>query len=510
MTMMDKLRKPGRGKTITAYILFGSICVVFIFFGIVPHQMGFQQGGAAAVINKTHVSMADFTRQVQNLERQYSQQFQMLPEAQRQSQMTFLKKHALEQLIDSEVVYQAALRQGFVASDEEVRDYIAQIPAFQENGRFKRDNYTQYMQAMGLSAGQFEERIRKDIIVEKLREVFVASFEPVQGEEPLSQALASSKLDLEFVNFDQKRLENSIPVDEKEIAAFLADPQRLAEAKTHYDSIQSQFARPEEVRARHILFTRDAKKAETDTEVLKRLEDVRKTLKPENFAEVAKTASADPGSASQGGDLGYFSRGRMDKAFEEAVFKLEKGTVSAPVKTPFGYHLIMVEDKKPAMTKSFEEVKSEVAASLISRSRLQVQMDHLKALLKEGKTAEVSELFKKWNWKWESTGPFTLASGYIPKLGPGKDFLHAVSQHPQVGQLTPTVIEVGGEYYILRLKNLELAQGKLKPDPKADLNGMGLDNNPKFASIRRANEAFSNWVESEKKSAHIKRNANIL
>lgn len=85
--MFEKIRKPGRGKAITAYVIFGAICLVFVFFGIAPTQLGFQRGGAAAIINNHQISQAEYQRRVEAMERQYGQQLQALPEAQRQLQM---------------------------------------------------------------------------------------------------------------------------------------------------------------------------------------------------------------------------------------------------------------------------------------------------------------------------------------------------------------------------------------------------------------------------------------
>ncbi|MCB0412489.1 MAG: SurA N-terminal domain-containing protein, partial [Bdellovibrionales bacterium] len=340
--MFEKVRKPGKGKTYTAYAIFGAICLVFVFFGVVPNQMGLQQGGSAAVVNNVRVSILDYSRQAEMLERQYSQQLQMLPEAQRQVQSLRLRQEALEQLIDAELVYQAAKDQGIVASDDEVRNYILNIPAFNDGGMFQRDTYKQYLKNVNSTPGQFEDRIRKDIIIDKWRRLFLVSVQPVEGETELDKSLNESKLNVSYIKFDQKKLQQSIKVSSEEVNQFLANPDNLKKAEEHFESIKSQFSKPEEVRARHILISGEPGKEVSDEKLKAEVKKVEERLKTEDFAKVAKEVSKDPGSAEKGGDLGYFSKGRMTPEFEKAAFSLEPGKISPPIKTEYGDHILRV------------------------------------------------------------------------------------------------------------------------------------------------------------------------
>lgn len=145
------------------------------------------------------------------------------------------------------------------------------------------------------------------------------------------------------------------------------EPPTDADAKAFYEANLARYQQPEQVRARHILLkvekdTDDAKKAELKA----KLEGFKTELaKPDGpaFEELAKEHSACPSSA-QGGDLGYFGRGRMVPAFDKVAFDLEPGTVSGIVESEFGYHLIKVEEKKAAATRPFEEVKPMILANL--------------------------------------------------------------------------------------------------------------------------------------------------
>lgn len=123
------------------------------------------------------------------------------------------------------------------------------------------------------------------------------------------------------------------------------------ELRAYYDENKDQYTEPEQVKARHILVEDE----ETAKSILKQLQT------GEDFAEIAKEKSTDPGSKDKGGDLGFFERGMMDPSFEEAAFSLGIGETSPPVKSMFGYHIIRVEDKKLERLLPFDEVRDDVA-----------------------------------------------------------------------------------------------------------------------------------------------------
>jgi peptidyl-prolyl cis-trans isomerase C len=129
-----------------------------------------------------------------------------------------------------------------------------------------------------------------------------------------------------------------------------------AYARTTYNANQDKYGEPAQVRASHILI----RSGETNARE-KLLEIHAQIKKGADFAEMAKSRSQDPGSAIKGGDLGYFSRGRMIKPFEDVVFAMNnKGQMSEVFESPFGFHIIQLTDKKPAGVKMFSEVKDQL------------------------------------------------------------------------------------------------------------------------------------------------------
>ncbi len=164
------------------------------------------------------------------------------------------------------------------------------------------------------------------------------------------------------------------------------------ELKEYYEKHKSEFMQPEQVRARHILIKvpAGADKKKWD-EARKKALDIRaRLLKGESFAKLAQKYSDDPGSKARGGDLGYFGKGRMVPEFEKAAFSLKKGEISQPVKTTFGYHIIKVEDKKPARQRSFKEVEQQIRQKLLRQKQMKLR-DELIAKLKKKFPVKVNE-----------------------------------------------------------------------------------------------------------------------
>ncbi|MDX2079359.1 MAG: peptidylprolyl isomerase [Terrimicrobiaceae bacterium] len=154
------------------------------------------------------------------------------------------------------------------------------------------------------------------------------------------------------------------------------------DAQKFYDSNKEEFENPETVKASHILFMVDE---DATPETVKEKEDAAKAAlarakKGEDFSALAKELSEEPGAKETGGDLGFFSKDRMVPEFADAAFSQKTGEVGGPIRTQFGWHVIKVEDKKPAGTTPFDEVKDQINAFLKSSKQREAVQAVLKSL----------------------------------------------------------------------------------------------------------------------------------
>ncbi len=158
-----------------------------------------------------------------------------------------------------------------------------------------------------------------------------------------------------------------------------------AEARKYYQENKAQFSQPERIKARHILIAvEDPASADSKKAAREKAEKILARVRAgEDFAELAKKYSDDPGSREKGGDLGFFSRGQMIEPFEKAAFSLKVGEISGLVESPFGYHIIKLEERQPAQTTPYEKVKEQVREKALEAKRESVLEAYLQQLRKK-------------------------------------------------------------------------------------------------------------------------------
>lgn len=495
--MLERVRKPSRAKGMLAYLIFGAIIVVFIGFGVRPDRLGNEAAGVAAVVNQNQISLADFRGRLQMLENQFKGQMDQIPPQQREEINQRIRTRAMEDLIQFEVLVQAAKSRGLYVSDEEIRDVIVEIPAFQEEKRFKRQLYEAYLSQQGMKAGQFEEKIRRDLMVQKLQTVFQESLKSTALEQQLDRRSKGFKMNLEVASFSPEELAKKLPVSTAEVQAYLANAESAAKVKKFYDDNPGQFAEQEEVRARHILISIDRSKPTSEAEAKAKIESLSEKAKTEDFAKLASQNSDDPGSKVKGGDLGYFGRGRMVPEFETAAFGAEVGKIVGPIKSDFGYHLIKVEDHKAARTKSFDEVKGEIAKTELAKTKVSAVEARLNQLVSERSEAQIRKELKTLGVAWVETGDFALDAAHIPKLEDPDKAIAAVLKSGAKSGLVPETVNLAGHTAILIVKSFKEGAAK----DVIDIESM---------SSNKHYDAFQLWAKSAFEQARVQRNQKVI
>ncbi len=308
-----------------------------------------------------------------------------------------MRAQVLDQMIRDNLLLQVSHDMGLRASNQELRIAIMSNPAFQKDGRFDNATYERQLELQGMRPPQFEDNLRQRIVSSQLARAVVAS-ELVTNKE-LEQAirLQGQQRKVSYVLVPKDRFKTEGKVSDEKIESYYQANQSLFkvpervklqylvlnadsstpaenpsddELRQLYESEIDRFQQPERRDVRHILITVDPKADAAAAEAAKaRIIEIRKRIESgEDFAKVAKEVSQDPGSAAQGGDLGFIEKGLMDPAFDQAAFSLKQGEVSEPVRTQFGYHLLEVTKIEPSKVKPFEEVKDQLAARAKKRN----------------------------------------------------------------------------------------------------------------------------------------------
>jgi peptidyl-prolyl cis-trans isomerase D len=386
VTMLDRMR---RHQSWLKWIL-GIVVIAFIFIYVPaflkPHGVGATPDDAIATVDGRPVLVSTYQRvynqQVQALRNAYGEQFndQML-------QQFGMGQRILQQLLDDEAMQAEARRLGIRVSDEEIKQRIMTIPAFQVNGQFMgSERYQLFLKSQRppMQASEFENEIRRQLIGEKLQTLVTAWVQVDDKDVAQEFSKRNEKVKLELAVFTANQFRNTIqPTDAEIKAQFTADPEkyripekrrvkylsldanslkaRMAatpdEIAKAYEDNKAMFSQPEQIRASHILFKTEGK---DKAAVKKQAEAVLAKVKAGgDFAALAKQYSED-GSKDAGGDLDYFSRGKMVKPFEDAAWALEVGQTSGLVESEFGYHIIKLTDKKPAMNRTLEQVRPQL------------------------------------------------------------------------------------------------------------------------------------------------------
>jgi peptidyl-prolyl cis-trans isomerase D len=383
--MFDAVRN---NKIITQAIL-GLIAITFAFFGLESYVRDPGSANDVAKIGDLKINQQQFQQamrdQQDRMRAQLGEKFdpKMLdaPEA---------RKAILDDLINQRLLMLEANKHRMFVSDEAIRQTILGIQAFNVDGRFSNERYDAALRAQGMTPAGFEAQLRQDMTLQQLAGAVARSSITANTVVNRILSLQTEKRDVSEVRIaldtylDKVKLaddaakkyydENSkqFQVPEQAVAEYVVLSMEgigeqlavtEAEIQAWYDGHRPQYEQPEERRASHILIASEklgADKARAKADEL--LAEIRKN--PGSFAELAGKNSDDPGSASKGGDLGFFGRGMMVKPFEDTAFSLGEGEISGVVESDFGFHIIKLTGIHAATLKPLAEVRGQIEADL--------------------------------------------------------------------------------------------------------------------------------------------------
>jgi len=379
--MLQLLREKAQG--FLAWVVVLCIAATFIFFGLGDYFSTSGSSQIAAKVNGEKIRRETVDILSERLARQYEGRIDEKN----------LQRQVLNTLIQRTALLLAAKKQGFQVGDTQVAELMIQIPAFQENGQFSKEKYLKTLAQASYTDNAFRHELAQDVLMGQWEQGIIQTSFATKAELNSLVALLDQKRDFGFLVIPADQYTKGISVSLDEINAYyeknrslLVAPETVAleyvtlslkalaqtikptpdEIAAYYQEHQTAYTLPERVHARHILILAPENDPAADLAAKEKIEAIAKTLKQGgNFTTIAKTASEDPGSAAQGGDLGWFVRGQMVPEFEKAAFAMHKpNSISEPVRTSFGYHLIQVVEYKDSAVRALTEVKSLVEGQI--------------------------------------------------------------------------------------------------------------------------------------------------
>ena len=303
-----------------------------------------------------------------------------------------IREIVLESLIRDRLILAAARDQGLSVSAREIQARIMEYPMFQEDGIFiGPDRYKQMLQVNGVSFEDFEGQIHNEVLFEKFTELVSNGVTVTNREIEDAYQRANEQAQFDFfivssaglepevselltdegirVLFEENIFDYRVP-ERRRLSFAVIETEAIRESvkldeqdlRTAYAASIEEFTIPEEVRARHILFRLPPEPdeetiAETSSAAQEILREIRNGA---DFSTLAEENSDDTATATSGGDLGWFRRGRMTPEFEEVAFSLKIDETSDIVQTPFGLHIIRLDGSRPEQVRPFEEVRAQL------------------------------------------------------------------------------------------------------------------------------------------------------
>jgi peptidyl-prolyl cis-trans isomerase D len=469
-----------------AGVVLGAIGLVFVFWGI---NWTLSAPTYAAKVNGTEISANEvrqtYQQQLAQIERQSSVP---LDDAMRNE----IKQRVLEQYVGSEALVTRADDLGYRVSDSELLAEMAKVPALQVDGKFNYDHALAVLKAQGRSPAEIEELFRRDAKLRQLDTALNASSFATPTELKEFRALTRQQrelawltvsaakyaagatpddaavkayydahkpdymtpetVNLRYVELSLEQLASKVSVDDAQLKAF------YEEQKT---KTPERFLQAEQRRVRHILLSVDNPK--DDAAVKTKAEAILKRAQSgEDFSKLAKELSQDPGSAAQGGDLGWSDRKVFVAPFADAAFSMKVDEIRGPVKTQFGYHILKLDGIQPPAVKTFEQAKTELAAEY-KRNEAERLFNNAQDQLADAalqNATDIDVVAKKAGLTVQDIPNFSRSDGggALGKVPPVIDA--AFSQDVLDGRLGPLVEVEKGRGVVLRATDHKLPQQK--------------------------------------------------
>lgn len=381
--MLQNIRDNSQGWI--AKTIIGVIIVLMALTGFDAIMNVASNRNEAAEVNGEPIALGELSRAVDMQRRQLQQRFGGQFDASLLDEK-LLRSSALDALIERKLLLQGAAQAGFGFSQPALDQLILLTPEFQQDGKFSAERFDQVIRQMGYDRLQFRQLLEQEMLIGQLQAGLAGS--GFVTEEEVRAFAALERQTRDFASLTLQADSAAVSISDEQLKAYYdehasefmtAEQVRIEyvelkkerffdQVEVSAEELQAEYEKEianlgEQRKASHILL--ETGDALNDEQARAKLEELRqRILAGEDFAALAKEFSNDPGSAAAGGDLGYAGQGVYDAAFEEALFALQVGQVSAPVKSEFGWHLIRLDDIQAAEVPSLDSLKPQLEREL--------------------------------------------------------------------------------------------------------------------------------------------------
>lgn len=509
--MFDLFRS--RAKAVR-YLLGGMLLLVALSMVVtlIPgfNAVGPQQDQVVAEIGKQVVTSRDVQQRIQMATRGRNLPREMMP---------IFVPQLIDSLITERAMIYEAQRLGFkVTSDDLARGLRTLVPQLFQGGQFVgKDMYAALLAQQNLTIPEFEASVRNDMLVSKLQDLVAQGVVVTPAEIQSEFQRRNEKVKLAYVEITaakyrsevnvtpeevrrqyeaqkaqyrvpEKRAFDLLVVSEDKVAQSITIPE--AELRKQYEASKDQFRMPERVHVRHILLKTTDKPKDEIPKIKAKAEDLMRQVKSGgDFAALAKKNSEDPGSATQGGDLGWIVRGQTVPNFESAAFSLKPKEISGIITTEYGFHIIQVLEKEDARVKPFEEVKDQLANE---RKKQQVY-DTMQRLADQSRDQLAKSPMAAQQIAQQLGVTFTHvekagAGDPVPEFGVNPDFEATITGLPKAG-VTPVMQAPGNKLAVAVVTDVFPARQAELSEVESQIRGELVSQKLALVLVQKATEA---------------------
>ncbi len=522
--MLQSIRDNSQG--IVAKIIVGLIAITFALFGVESLVSLTASSNAPATVNGEEISQQELYQAVQLQRRQMLNQMgdnadpSLLDD-------NLISNMVLDSLIEQRILVQSAEDQGLVFSDNMIDQMILATKEFQQDGQFSREQFEITLRNAGMTPLSFRSLIRKEKLTEQERIAYMLSAFSLESELQHVANLDSQKRDIRYFIIDAEPVRNTIVVSDEALDEYyqsnsgqfmteeqvaieylLLDRAKIAEGinvsvddlETAYQTMVDNYQSQEQRHSAHILI--EISEDQDDATAKAKIEEIAAKLAAgESFEVLAQAESNDPLSAEMGGDLGVNEKGVFSPEFEDALYSLDKGAVSEPVKTEFGYHLIKLLDIVESSVPSFEEAKADLRADILNQKSEEEYVAQLEQLadisFSSGDLAEPSEVL---GLEIQKTDLFGRTGNEDLVTSNPKVLAVAFDQELLKERLNSTPVELdSGRSLVLRVVDHQLPREKSRDEVTDEIKSILLES----TVAKELNSVASNAVDKLKQGEQI-------